>query len=538
MNTADELCSSYQSYDYLIIGAGPAGLQLGYFLRRAGRHFLILDEADHPGSFYDVLPRHGQMISINKLYTGYEDPETRLRYDWNSLLCDDPQLLMRHYSTRYFPQNTEYLHYLKDFAQRYELPIRYSARVTRVTRHSETFALDDQGGNHYYGKRLIIATGMGRTPNYPTLSGIDLAVHYLHCSLDPAEYADQRVLIIGKGNAAFETANSLAATARIIHMCSPHSVKLAWETHFMGHVRTVNTEFIDTYYLKGQNGLLDARVERLERKPDGIVASLIYSHADGQTMQLVYDRVILCTGFRFDDSIFDESCRPELFFNGKLPAMTHEWKSTNVKDLYFAGTLMQMRDFQKTMSSVTHGFRFNISFLSQLLAQKYHGQSLPYRELALDADILAQQILKRVSTAAALFLQPDFLGDLLVVDRQAQYARYYENISLDYVRSLEHAADEEYYTISLAYGPHTENPRHPVRDPNPNLAYKDIYLHPVIRHYRGASLLNEQHLAENLENNWQPERFMLLRTTQVPGKFTEHDMLNYAQRLQDFLRRS
>ena len=29
--------------DYLVIGAGPAGLQLGYFLERAGRDYWILE---------------------------------------------------------------------------------------------------------------------------------------------------------------------------------------------------------------------------------------------------------------------------------------------------------------------------------------------------------------------------------------------------------------------------------------------------------------------------------------------------------------
>ncbi|HYO13170.1 MAG TPA: FAD-dependent monooxygenase, partial [Thermoanaerobaculia bacterium] len=38
-------------HTYLILGAGPAGLQLGYFLGRAGRDYLIL-EAGEPGEFF------------------------------------------------------------------------------------------------------------------------------------------------------------------------------------------------------------------------------------------------------------------------------------------------------------------------------------------------------------------------------------------------------------------------------------------------------------------------------------------------------
>ena len=38
--------------DYLVIGAGPAGLQLGHFLERAGRDYLILEGGPGAGSFF------------------------------------------------------------------------------------------------------------------------------------------------------------------------------------------------------------------------------------------------------------------------------------------------------------------------------------------------------------------------------------------------------------------------------------------------------------------------------------------------------
>ena len=81
-------------FDYLIVGAGPAGLQLGYFLERAGRNYLILEAGDGPGTFFKQFPRHRKLISINKIYNGYEDPELSLRCDWNSLLSDDLVMLL------------------------------------------------------------------------------------------------------------------------------------------------------------------------------------------------------------------------------------------------------------------------------------------------------------------------------------------------------------------------------------------------------------------------------------------------------------
>ena len=85
-----------QHYDYLIIGAGPAGLQMGYFLEKAQRSYLILEAGATPGTFFTKFPRHRKLISINKVYTGFDDVELHLRWDWNSLLSDDEGMLLKH----------------------------------------------------------------------------------------------------------------------------------------------------------------------------------------------------------------------------------------------------------------------------------------------------------------------------------------------------------------------------------------------------------------------------------------------------------
>src|SRR5712664_2772007 len=90
-------------YDYLVIGAGPAGLQLGQLLRSTSRDFLVLEAAGAPGAFFATFPRHRTRISINKPHTGSTEPELILRMDWNSLLSPDSDLLFTRYSPRYFP---------------------------------------------------------------------------------------------------------------------------------------------------------------------------------------------------------------------------------------------------------------------------------------------------------------------------------------------------------------------------------------------------------------------------------------------------
>ena len=97
------LSVSASGRDYCIIGAGPAGLQMGYFLERSGRDYMIFERDVSPGWFYKVFPRHRNLISLNKRYTGKTNKEFNLRHDWNSLISDDPNLLMTKYSKEFFP---------------------------------------------------------------------------------------------------------------------------------------------------------------------------------------------------------------------------------------------------------------------------------------------------------------------------------------------------------------------------------------------------------------------------------------------------
>ena len=55
---------------YLIVGAGPAGLQLGYLMDRARLDYHIVERADGPGDFFRTFPRHRTLISVNKTVTG------------------------------------------------------------------------------------------------------------------------------------------------------------------------------------------------------------------------------------------------------------------------------------------------------------------------------------------------------------------------------------------------------------------------------------------------------------------------------------
>lgn len=492
-------------YEYLILGAGPAGLQLGYFLEKSRREYLILERWHKPGQFFATYPRHRMLISINKINTGKDDPEINLRWDWNSLLSDDPTLRFANYSQAYFPHPDDLVRYLDDYASRFKLKIRYNTEITRVARDGDVFAVTDAHGHRVTGKRLVVAAGFTKE-HEPEFPGWELCDRYSEHSTNPDDYRNQRVLVVGKGNSGFETANHLSESAAVIHLLSPESVRMAWQTHFVGNLRAVNNNFLDTYQLKSQNTVIDGTIEAIERDGNRYRVDIAYSHARGQSRTLYYDKVILCTGFRFDTSIFGEACRPELVHRGKLPAQTPEWESSNVPGLYFAGTLMQACDFKKTMSGFIHGFRYNIRALSHVLEAKYHGAPWPCRTIpATTRDVLAA-VLDRLNNGSGIFLQPGFLQDVVVI--RGEEADYYTDIRADYIPFGPFGRHEHYYSVSLEYGHFADDPFSVERDPDPMKASEAAYLHPVIRRFSEGRLLAVHHINDDLESEWYLDEYV------------------------------
>ena len=97
-------------YEYIIVGAGPAGLQLGYFFEKNNEDYIILERNSDVGSFFKKYPKQRKLISINKK-AKLPVIKSKLRHDWNSLINDDDFLLK---SEDYYPKADDYVEYLSD----------------------------------------------------------------------------------------------------------------------------------------------------------------------------------------------------------------------------------------------------------------------------------------------------------------------------------------------------------------------------------------------------------------------------------------
>ncbi|OLE27778.1 MAG: pyridine nucleotide-disulfide oxidoreductase [Catenulispora sp. 13_1_20CM_3_70_7] len=507
-------------YDHLVIGAGPAGLQLARHLHEAGSRYTVLEAGDGPGAFFATFPRHRTLISSNKPHTGTDDPEINLRMDWNSILSDDPRLLFTRYTERYFPPADVLRQYLADFAAASDLDIRYDTRVVRIERPEAggPFVVVAQDGGVRRAAAVVVATGLSK-PYIPPIPGIEHAEQYVTMPVDPAGFTDQRVLILGKGNSAFETADNLIEKAAVIHVAGPDGVRLSWKTHYVGHLRAVNNNFLDTYQLKSQNAVLDGNVLDIAPRPGGgFLVRFSFVRADEVVKELYYDRILCCTGFRLDTEPFAAECRPALTIKDRFAELTSAYESVNVPGLYFAGTLMQQRDFKKATTGFIHGFRYTVRALSRILALRGAGRvAWPHRAVAATPEALAEATIERVNRSSALWQQFSVMADLIQLPGGDE-ALYLEEVPLAYALDgglaepdAGLAADGLLVAVTLEYGPD-----HDQVDPfdatvkrsaqdDAEAAHDAAYLHPVVRAYRDGKVLAEHHMAENLENHWDGE---------------------------------
>jgi len=486
----------------LVIGAGPGALQLGYELNQFGHKedYLILERASVAGSFFEKFPIHRKLISINKVNTGYADSPKNLRWDWNSLLTRDGTSRFQEFDTDFFPHADSMVSYLSNFAITHDLPVFYNTNVTNITRSAtkNRFEVETDQGEVYTCDYLILGTGLNRS-HEPDIAGIDLCQNYTELCLENDDLIDKDILIIGKGNSAFETAEELIPLAANLHLVSPNYLRLAWDTHYPGDVRAINNNILDMFFLKQQSAVLNGTVTLIEAGCEGKLRVQIQYTEDGYTVDYEYDRVITCCGFKFDTELFSEPVMPELGYENKLPLVTAEWESVNVGQMYFVGALSQSNDYRKSASAFVHGFRFNARTLAKILAAKLTGQSwTAISRQVEDLDSLLREIYKLVDTSTSLWHMFDSMCDVFVLTDEGT-VEHHSDIPDGALAS----GDFENFTgFTFSFT---------VKNPSSSKEDKEFsehgFNHPVVRFYYLGVLASEWHMLVDPVGEWTDKSY-------------------------------
>lgn len=502
-------------HDYCVVGAGPGGLQLGFFLERAGRDYVIFERDSLAGAFYVKYPRHRKLISINKRHTGKTNKEFNMRHDWNSLLSDDESLLMTRYTKQFFPDADILVKYLNDYVSKLNLKVQYNTNIKLVSRDGDAkeamFHLKDQNGTSYMCKNVVMSTGIS-VENLPKkFTGMEYTESYSEISTNPDDYEGQTVLIIGRGNSAFETADSIMGATNLIHMFARSRVRLSWETHYVGDLRAINNGILDTYQLKSLDALLEAPIEEIAViKRDG---KLYVDAFDGTGENVVtpdqpvsdngnapdnfavrepYDRIIRCLGFKFDFSVFDNSTKPRPCIgmrSKKYPSIKADYESTTVPGLYFAGTNTHSIDFRKSAGGFIHGFRYTARSLHHILEWRNHKVTWPH--ITVPVTELVNVIIKRINEASGIYQMFGVLGEVVIL-RENGDVEYFEEFPIRLVHKFEEYTGRPsgpMIVVNMEYGKDFSGAGKDTFHTNratgePSDAHNSNFLHPVLYFYK------------------------------------------------------
>jgi putative flavoprotein involved in K+ transport len=319
-----------EPHEVVVVGGGQAGLALGYFLKRDGRDFTILEAAHTPAAAWR------ERWDSLRLFT----PARRDGLPGRPFPGDPDR----------YPGRDEVVAYLTDYARDHDLPVALDShvRAVRAAGGGYVVELDDRA---IAAEQVVIATGPWQVPVVPAIAErLDPSVTQFHSTAyrNPQQIPDGPVLVVGGGNTGYQIAEELVRT---------HEVHLSVGTRQTPLPQRILGRDLFTYLeaLRLIRAPVTSRVgSRLQKKGETLVGSSpraarrqgIRLHgrtvdvsgrevrfADGATVGA--SAVIWATGFRLDHSFVDA---PVFDTAG---ALVHERGVTSAEGLYFLGLLWQ-----------------------------------------------------------------------------------------------------------------------------------------------------------------------------------------------------
>jgi len=322
-----------EQLDTIVIGGGQAGLSAGYYLKRRGRPFVILDANERIGGSWRTRTWDSLRLFTPARYDGlpgWPFPAP----GWS------------------YPTARETADYLEAYAARFNLPVRLGMTVDRLTRAGDRYVVECRG-RRFEADSVIVATGYYGVPSVPEFaSELDPRIAQMHSSeyRDPSQLRAGEVLLVGAGNSGADIAMEVSSThrtwlsgpdkgqvpVRIESRLARFFLPVLW--FVASHVLTVRTPIgrkVRPHALA--NGAPRIRVKSDDLRKAGVetvprvagVEDGLPVLESGRVMNVA--NVIWCTGFRQDYGWIDVP----VFDDDSSPA--HERGVASEPGLYFVG---------------------------------------------------------------------------------------------------------------------------------------------------------------------------------------------------------
>jgi putative flavoprotein involved in K+ transport len=344
-------------HEVVVVGAGQAGLAMGYFLSRQGRDFTILEAAEEPAAAW-----RARWDSLELF--------TPARYDALPGLAfpGDPDR---------YPGRDEVAVYLTDYARHFDLPVQLGSRVRSIRKTNATY-LVEVDARSCEADQVVVATGPFQVPLVPPIAErLDSEVTQLHSSAygSPHAIPEGPVLVVGGGNTGFQIAQELSGSHEVHLSIGSRQTPLPqrilgrdlfWYLDATGLIRKTTTSPIGRR-MQGRETLIGSSPRALRRR-HGVQLHGRAVEAAGSTVtfsegtMLDVRAVIWATGFGVDHSwidvpVFDETA-----------GVVHERGVTESAGLYFLGL-----SWQHTRGSALLGWvKDDAEYLAQHISAHLH----------------------------------------------------------------------------------------------------------------------------------------------------------------------
>jgi len=197
-----EATEGTETFETIVIGGGQAGLSVGYYLKKQGRSFVILDANERIGGSWRTRTWSSLRLFTPARYDGlpgWSFPAP----GWS------------------FPTALEAADYLEAYAARFDLPVRTGVAVTRLAKDGDRYRIEC-GERRFEADRVVVATGFYGKPSVPEFaSELDpriASAEWVAWARPVSEQADYRAhaIVQGRGESAQSALSGLARALRDI----------------------------------------------------------------------------------------------------------------------------------------------------------------------------------------------------------------------------------------------------------------------------------------------------------------------------------
>jgi thioredoxin reductase (NADPH) len=296
-----------------LVGAGPLGIEIAVALKKAGLSYVHVEAAQIGATMQWWAPG-----------TRWFSSNERISIAGVPLMTASQEKSSRE----------EYLAYLRSIVEQFDLDIHTYTRIIGIERTAEGFTLHARksvggqnigSGHTFHVDKLILSTGGTERPNLLHVPGEDLphVSHYFH---DPHTYFRRELLIVGGRNSAVEAALR----------CYRAGAKVS--VAYRG--AAIDAKDIKYWLYPEFSSLVKA--DKIPAYFNAVVREITPTHvilqqADGQTLPVAADFVLLLTGYLADMALATMA-GVETAGDQQVPTYNPHTMETNVPGLYIAGT--------------------------------------------------------------------------------------------------------------------------------------------------------------------------------------------------------